>query len=72
MIHPHTACTRLEMLCCEAPHGSISLLRLQASATVGVVAGNIADWLQEARGWQAVRVRALTQSLATLGGLLSV
>ena len=42
-------------------------LCLQASAAVGVVAGNLADWLQKARGWKAVRVRALTQSLATLG-----
>lgn len=32
------------------------------------MAGNLADWLQKARGWKAVRVRALTQSLATLGG----
>ena len=40
----------------------------QASAVGGVVAGNVADWLQEVRGWKAVRVRAFTQTLATLGG----
>ena len=42
-------------------------VRMQASAAVGVVAGNLADWLQKARGWRAVHVRALTQTLATLG-----
>ena len=60
---------RAGSLSCRAPHDSISLLCVQASAVVGVVAGNVADWLQEARGWTAVRVRALTQSLATLGEL---
>ena len=31
------------------------------------MAGNTADWLQEARGWKAANVRAFIQSVATLG-----
>ena len=42
-------------------------LLLQASAAGGVIAGNFADWLQEARRWKPARVRALTQTMATLG-----
>ncbi|CAL5229146.1 g12420 [Coccomyxa viridis] len=52
--------------------GALSALPWAASAAVGIMAGNLADWLQKARGWKAVRVRALTQSLATLGPALSL
>ena len=42
---------------------------LQASAVVGLGAGVLADWLMARRGWRAARVRALMQTVATLGAL---
>ena len=40
---------------------------VQASAVVGLGAGFLADWLMSRRGWRAARVRALMQTVATLG-----
>ena len=40
---------------------------LQASAAMGLAAGTIADWLRVAHGWPVPRVRAVMQTVATLG-----
>ena len=37
---------------------------------VGLGAGVLADWLMARRGWRAARVRALMQTVATLGAPL--
>jgi hypothetical protein len=40
---------------------------MQASAVMGLAAGTIADWLRLACSWPLPRVRALMQTVATLG-----
>ena len=43
---------------------------VQATAVVSVAAGGLADRLQAAHGWSAVRVRRAMQMTATLGTAL--
>ncbi len=47
--------------------GLVSALPWVVCAAVGVVAGSLADWLGERRGWAAFRIRTAMNRVATLG-----
>lgn len=39
----------------------------QAAACVGLIVGNLADWLHTAKAWSLVRVRAIMQVAGSVG-----
>ena len=52
--------------------GLVSALPWVVCAAVGIAAGSLADWLAEARGWDAFRVRTAMHRVATLGPAASL